>query len=74
MIKQDIHTFSSCHDELRWVTFDVTGNVKEIQLKGPAHSKKENLYFLASAQTKRMQPILVSCKAPLRSNLQKTLV
>ena len=40
-------------------------------LKGPAHSKNENLYYLALAQTKRMQPILVSCEAPFRSNLQK---
>ena len=30
------------------------------ELKGPAHSKNENIYFLAPAQTKRMQPILVS--------------
>ena len=35
------------------------------------HSKNENSYFSASAQTKRMQPILVSCVAPFRSNLQK---
>ena len=34
-------------------------------VKGPVHSKNENLYFLASAQTKRMQPILVSCEAPI---------
>ena len=40
-------------------------------LKGPAHSKNENLYYLALAQTKRMQPILVSCEEPFRSNLQK---
>jgi len=40
-------------------------------LKGPAHRKNENLYFSAPAQTKRLQPILVSCEAPLRSNLQK---
>ena len=39
--------------------------------KGPAHSKNENLYFLAPAQTKRKQPILVSCEALFRSNLQK---
>ena len=31
-------------------------------IKGPAHSKNENLYFLAPAQTKRMKPILVSCE------------
>ena len=31
-------------------------------VKGPASSKKENLHFLAPAQTKRMQPILVSCR------------
>ena len=36
------------------------------QLKGPPHSKNENLYALAPAQTKRMQPI-----APFWSNLQK---
>ena len=40
-------------------------------LKGLAHSKNENLYFLALAQTKRMQPFLVSSEAPFRSNLQK---
>ena len=44
---------------------------KTRHVKGPAHSKNENLYFLAPAQTKRMQPILVSCEAPFRSNLQK---
>ena len=42
------------------------------ELKGPAHSKNENIHFLAPAQTKRMQPILVSWEAPFRSNLQKT--
>ena len=42
-------------------------------LEGPAHSKNENLYFfLAPAQTKRMQPILVSCESSFRSHLQKT--
>ena len=41
------------------------------ELKGPAHSQNEDLHFLAPAQTKRMQPILVSCEAPFRSNLQK---
>ena len=40
-------------------------------LKGPAQSKNENLYFLAPAQTKLMQQILVSCEAPFRSNLKK---
>ena len=40
-------------------------------LKGPANRKNENLYFSAPAQTKRLQPILVSCEAPLRSNLRK---
>ena len=40
-------------------------------LKGPAHRKNSNLYFLSPAQTKRMQPILVSCEAPFWSNLQK---
>ena len=40
------------------------------QLQGPARCIHENLYFLAPAQTKRMQPILVSCEAPFRSNLQ----
>ena len=40
-------------------------------LKGPAHSKNENLYFLALAQTKRMQPILVPCEALFRSNSLK---
>ena len=39
------------------------------RLKGPEHSKNENLYFLAPAQTKWIQPILVSCKALFRSNL-----
>ena len=39
--------------------------------KGSAHSKNENLYFLAHTQTKLMQPILVSIKALFRSNLQK---
>ena len=43
-------------------------------LKGPAHSKNENGYFSVLAQTKRMQPILVSCEAPFRSNLQNRLV
>ena len=38
-------------------------------LKGPAHSKNENFYFLAPAQTNRMQPILVSYQASFRSNL-----
>ena len=37
-------------------------------LKGPADSKNENLYFLAPAQTKRMQPTLVSCEALFWSN------
>ena len=40
-------------------------------VKGPEYSKNENLYFLAPAQTKQMQPILVSCEAPFRSNLHK---
>ena len=40
-------------------------------LKGPAHRKNEDLYFLAPAQTKLMQPISMSCQAPFRSNLQK---
>ena len=40
------------------------------QAKGPAHSKN-NLYFLAPAQTKRMQPILESCEEQFRSNFQK---
>ena len=43
-------------------------------LKGPAHSKNENFYFLAPAQTKRMQPILVSCEAPFRRILQKKTI
>ena len=30
---------------------------KNTNLKGPKHSKNENFYFLAPAQTKRMQPI-----------------
>ena len=42
-----------------------------IVIKGPAHSRNENLYFLDPAQTKRMQPILVSCEAQFRSSLQK---
>ena len=41
------------------------------RLKGLEHSKNANLYFLAPAQTKRMQPILVSCEAPFRNSLQK---
>ena len=36
--------------------------------KGPAHSKNKNLYFSASAQTKRIQPILVSCEALFAKN------
>ena len=40
-------------------------------VKGPALSKTENLYFLAFVQTKLMQPNLMSCKAPFRSNLKK---
>ena len=43
-----------------------------LNLKGPAHSKNENLYFLAPALTKRTLPILVSCEAPFRHNLQQT--
>ena len=39
--------------------------------KMPAHSKNEILYYLAPAQRNCMQPILVSCEAPFRSNLQK---
>ena len=42
-------------------------------LKGLRIAKMKIYIFLASAQTKRMQPILVSYEAPLRSNLQKTL-
>ena len=41
-----------------------------MDIKGSAHSKNENLYFLAPAQTKRMQPILLTCEAPFKSNLQ----
>ena len=37
-------------------------DIETKELKGPAHSKNENLYFLAPVQTKRMQPILLSCK------------
>ena len=37
-------------------------------LKGPAHSKNGNLQVLVTAQTKRMQPILVSHEGPFRSN------
>ena len=40
-------------------------------LKGLRMAKMKNLYFLAPAQTKRMQPILVSWEEPFRSNLQK---
>ena len=40
-------------------------------LRNPRHSKNENLYFFAPAQRNWMQPILVSCEAPFRSNLQK---
>ena len=39
-------------------------------LKGPLHSKNENLYCFAPAQTKLMQPTLVACEAPCRSNLK----
>ena len=38
--------------------------------KGPAQSKKWKFIFFSS-QTKRIQPILVSCESPFRSNLQK---
>ena len=48
--------------------FDKYGN--DIILKGPAHRKNENLHFTAPAQTKLMQPFLVPCEAPFRSNLQ----
>ena len=64
------------------VTMEGLGNIlsqtcfsESCPLKGPAHSKNENLYFLVPAKTKRMQPILVSRASPLRSNLKKkTLV
>ena len=39
-------------------------------LKGLCIAKMKNIFF-APAQTKRMQPILESYKAPFRSNLQK---
>ena len=35
-------------------------------IKGPEHSENENLYILAPAKTKRMQPMLVSREAPHR--------
>ena len=44
----------------------------KMQLKGPAHSQNENFYFLAPAQSKRMQPILVSSETPFSSNFLKT--
>ena len=41
-------------------------------LEGPAHSKNKKLYiFLATAQTLRMQPILVSYEALLGAISQK---
>ena len=41
-------------------------------LRAQGIGKMKNLYFLAPAQTKRMQPpIPVSCEALFRSNLQK---
>ena len=43
-------------------------------LKGPTNSKNGHLYFLAPAQTKRMQPNAVSCEATFKSNLQKKTV
>ena len=48
----------------------LTDLVPSLQLKGHAHSKNENLYFLAPAQTKLMQPFLES---EFRSNLQKNI-
>ena len=36
-------------------------------IKGPAQSKNKNVYFLAPAQTKGMQPILVACEATFKS-------
>ena len=61
--------FQSSHRlfKLKNKPFDETRIKRKLQ--GPAHSKNENLYFLAPAQTKRMQP--VSCKAPFRSILQE---
>ena len=43
--------------------------VVAIQVKGSAHSKNENLYFVSSRPN--LQPILVSCEAPFRSNLHE---
>ena len=41
-------------------------------LKGTAHGKNENLWFLAPAQKEiECNQILVSYEAPFRSNLQK---
>ena len=42
-------------------------------LKGPAHSKNENLYFLAPAQRNRMPPSLVSCEHRLGAICKKPL-
>ena len=55
-----------CRNDAEWRRGGMSGGTCSL-----AHSKNENLYFLAPAQTKRMQPILVSCEAPFRSNLQK---
>ena len=66
--------FAGCEDG-QVLAWDLRLTLLEIThfLQSPAHSKNENLYFLATAQTKPMQPILVSCKAPFRSNLQKPI-
>ena len=42
-------------------------------IKGPAHGKNENLYFLAPAQTKPMKPILMSCEAPFKGQFAKNI-
>ena len=44
-----------------WTTSNIWNYVQRfcspiLTLKGPAHSKDENFYILAPAQTKRMQP------------------
>ena len=40
-------------------------SVRPCNMKGSVHSENESSYFLASAQTKLMQPFLVSCKKTL---------
>ena len=55
----------------KYTAIQINSGGRSDNVKGPAHSKNENLYFLVPAQTQQMQPILVSCEAPFWSNLQK---